>query len=91
MGKREEDFCFLFLRERQHVGRGGAERECRGKERERIPSRLHTASTEPDVGLEFTNREIMTGVKVKSQTLNQLSHPGAPEENFNLKCGVAIK
>ena len=34
---------------------GGAERE--GK---RIPSRLHTASTEPDVGLEPTDRETMT-------------------------------
>ena len=30
------------------------------RERERIPSRLHTVSTEPDAGLEFTNCEIMT-------------------------------
>ena len=29
---------------------GGPERE----EKERIPSRLHTVSTEPDVGLELT-------------------------------------
>ena len=36
---------------------GGRSRE-RGKER--IPSRLHTVSTEPDVGLELTNHEIMT-------------------------------
>ena len=28
--------------------------------RERIPSRLHAVSTEPDAGLELTNREIMT-------------------------------
>ena len=34
----------------------GAERE-RG---ERIPSRLSTVGTEPDVGLELTNCEIMT-------------------------------
>ena len=34
-----------------------AERE---GERESIPSRLHTASTEPDVGLKPMNREIMT-------------------------------
>ena len=36
------------------MSRGGAERE-RG--RERIPSRLHVDSTEPDAG---TNYEIMT-------------------------------
>ena len=28
--------------------------------RERIPSRFHTVSTEPEVGLELTNCEIMT-------------------------------
>ena len=39
------------------MSRGGARRE-RG--RERIPSRLCTVITEPDVGLELTNREIMT-------------------------------
>ena len=36
---------------------GGAEREA---ERERIPSRLYTVSSEPSVGLELTNPEIMT-------------------------------
>ena len=35
------------------------ERE-REREKERIPSRLRTVSTEPDVGLEVTNHEIMT-------------------------------
>ena len=39
------------------MSRGGAMRE---EERERIPSRLCTASTEPDVGLEPTNCDIMT-------------------------------
>ena len=34
----------------------GRERE----ERERIPSRLHAVSTEPDKGLDPTNHEIMT-------------------------------
>ena len=34
--------------------RGGAERE-----RERIPSRLHAVSMEPNVGLELPNHEIM--------------------------------
>ena len=29
-------------------------------QRERIPSRLHTVSTESDVGLELTDHEFMT-------------------------------
>ena len=36
---------------------GGVQRE---REKERIPSRLPTASTEPYGGLELTNHEIMT-------------------------------
>ena len=30
------------------------------------------------MGLVLTNREIVTLPKIKSQTLNRLSHPGAP-------------
>ena len=30
------------------------------RERERIPSRLHAVSVEPDVGLKLTNCETMT-------------------------------
>ena len=45
---------------------------------ERIRSRLHAASTEPDVGLELTNFEIVTRAEIKSPMLNQLSHPGPP-------------
>ena len=44
------------------AGRGRereGERE-RERLRERIPSRLHAVSTEPDVGLKPLNREIMT-------------------------------
>ena len=44
--------------------------------RERIPSGLHAVNTEPDTGLDPTNLEIMTQGEIKSQTLNQLSHPG---------------
>ena len=44
-----------FVIERERVGKGQRERG-----RERIPSRLHTDSTEPDTGLELTIREIMT-------------------------------
>ena len=39
------------------MSRGGAER---GGERERIPSRLHAVSAEPDPGLRLMNHEIMT-------------------------------
>ena len=51
-------FLSLFiLRERERESGGGSERE---GERERIPSRLHAVSTEPDVGLDPTNHEITT-------------------------------
>ena len=39
--------------------RGERVRE-RKNERMRIPSRLHAVSTEPDVGLDLMNHEIMT-------------------------------
>ena len=48
----------LFLRETQSVNGGGAERE--GDTESEAGSRLRTVSTEPDAGLELTNREIMT-------------------------------
>ena len=49
-------FFFKFIlrgRERETMSREGAERE-------RILSRLHTISTEPNMGLELTDREIVT-------------------------------
>ena len=46
----------MFLRDGESKQGRGREREGE-RERERIPSRF---STEPDVGLEPTNREIMT-------------------------------
>ena len=49
---------YLFLRERQSTSRGGAERE--GDTESKAWSRLRAVSTEPNVGLEPTNREIMT-------------------------------
>ena len=60
----------------------------RGRERrgERIPSRLRADSTEPHAGLDPMNREIMTLVETRSRMPNQLSHPGAPElqyQHFN--------
>ena len=52
---------YLFIerekeRERERMSWGGAEREAR----EKIPSRLCTVSTEPDVGLKLIDHEIMT-------------------------------
>ena len=58
-------------RARERLSRGGAERG-----RGRIPSRLHAASPEPDVGLDLVNPEIMTRAETESQALNGLSHPG---------------
>ena len=49
-------FVYLFIlreREKAHFWE-------RQRERERIPSRLHTASAEPNTQLEPTNHEIMT-------------------------------
>ena len=46
--------------------------------RERILSRLHTVSSEPDTGIKLTNREIMTSAEIRSRMLNIPSHPGAP-------------
>ena len=48
-----------FERARERVGEGQRERE-RERERERVPSRLHTVNTEPSMGLDPTNHEIMT-------------------------------
>ena len=45
------------MRERENEPEWGRGRERR---RERISSRLHAVSTEPDVGLNFMNHEIMT-------------------------------
>ena len=54
-------FILFILKENESE----SERECeqgKGRERgrERIPSRLHTVSVEPNMGLEPTNCEIMT-------------------------------
>ena len=51
-------FLFIFETERQSVSGQGAERE--GDTESEAGSRLRAVSTEPDVGLELKNREIMT-------------------------------
>ena len=48
----------MLIFERERVNRGGAERE--GDTDSEAGSRPQAVSTEPDVGLELTNSEIMT-------------------------------
>ena len=48
---------FIFERERERENKKGRGRERQG-ERERIPSKLHPVSAEPDAGLDLTNCEI---------------------------------
>ena len=55
-------YLLLRERERQSMSEGGAEKE-RDTEAE-AGSRLGAVSTEPDVRLELTNREIMTPEEV---------------------------
>ena len=54
------DLTFIYFgdRERQSMNRGGAETE--GDTESKAGSRLRAVSTEPDTGLELTDREIMT-------------------------------
>ena len=56
-------YIYLFLRDRERqCERGGAETE--GDTESEAGSRLRAVSTEPDVGLEPTNREITTGAEL---------------------------
>ena len=70
-------FKFIYL-----FWEGVSERAWEGEgQRERVRDdpkqvQLCAVSTEPDLGLDPINLEIMTQTKIKSQTLNQLSHPG---------------
>ena len=64
-------FIYFWERQRQRQSVNGRGRE-RGRHRIWIGSRIWAVSTEPNAGLKSTKREIMS----RSQTLNQLSHPG---------------
>ena len=55
-------FSFIFERERQSVSWEEEERE--GDTESKAGFRLSAVSTEPDVGLELMNREIMTWAEV---------------------------
>ena len=63
---------FISL-DRVHKREGGAERQ-----RERILAMLHTVNALSNVGLEPTPHKIMSSSKIKSWTVNRLSHTGAP-------------
>ena len=57
---------YFWDRERQSMNGGGSERE--GDTESKTGSRLWAVSTEPDAGLEFTDREIMTWAEVRHLT-----------------------
>ena len=74
-------FCFNILKfiyfERERSVRMCVQVGEEQSGKERPPSRLRTVSTELDMGLEPTNREIMTRAKITSGTLKRQSRPGA--------------
>ena len=67
-------YLFIYFWEKKRKKAKEVQRE----RRQRIPSSLRAISTEPSVGLELMNCEIMTEPKSGVGMLNQLSHPGAP-------------
>ena len=75
-GRYEDAFIFFkvylfILRERKRENKWGRGRE-RRKERE---SQAGSILSVQSLGLDLTNREIMTWAEIKSRSLNQLSHP----------------
>ena len=73
------------MREREERESEQAWERQRYQERERTPGRLHTVSTEPDVGFQLTNCEITTRAETTSQTLKHVSHLGTPPRKPTLK------
>ena len=75
-----KNFYVFILRERERAHEQG-----RGTERgrERIPRRLCAVRAEPEAGLHPMNGEITNWAEIKSQTLNQLSHPASPTMKFS--------
>ena len=78
-------YLFLRDREKQSASEGGAERDTHTESKAGF--RLWAVSTEPHVGPEPTNWEIMSWGKVRWLT-NWLSHPGAP--GFCLLFGMSV-
>ena len=59
-------FIYFWDRERQSMNGGGAERQ--GDTESEAGSRLWAVSPEPNAGLEFTDREIVTWAEVRRLT-----------------------
>ena len=69
-------FClFVLERDRAQAGEGRRERE---REREKVPSSLR-AQYRAQHETQSNHSGIRTRVQIKSQTLDRLSHPGAPQ------------
>ena len=74
---RDNNLRFMyFIFERERETREGAERG----QAERISSRLHAVSTQPNTRLHPRNFEIMTPAKIKSGRFNLGSRPDATKE-----------
>ena len=69
---------FIFERERESVSRGGAERE--GDTESEAGSSLWAVRTEPNVGLELMNHEVMTWAKVGC--LTDWAPSGSPVSSY---------
>ena len=80
-------FIYFWDRERQSMNGGGSERE--GDTESETGSRLQAVSTEPDAGLELTDREILTWAEVGRPTdwATQAPQetPFRPEDTFRLR------
>ena len=65
------------------------------RQRERELQAGSMPNTESSEGAQSHNLEIMTWAKIKSQTLNQLSHPGTPQlfcfRYYHVPEGVVLK
>ena len=66
-------FIYFWDRERQSMNGGGSERE--GDTESETGSRIWAVSTEPDAGLELTDREIMTWAEVGRLTYQATQAP----------------
>ena len=67
---------FIYFERQERINMSGREAEKSGERESQAGSTLLLWTLE--AGLKLTNDEIMTSVYTKSQMLNWLSHPGAP-------------
>ena len=82
-------FIYFWERQRQRDrvwAMWGAEKE--GHTESEAGSRLWAVSTEPDVGLELTDYEIMTWTEVRR--FKRLNPPGTPKQIFMSQCLICL-